>query len=470
MFFLIAVMIVISCSSNPADLQEEENWPAYAKWTKSVMQQVYWNEQQNNLTKIYQILLPNDPLQLEYNINLRMQDESEKQGCFIMYTKDYRQFRQEEQALQQYLLTAMTIYDLQEGVTDVSYHTSSVSLTGLTVTNDLSELPEPLTAYQQDEAGLKRLLEQLQVEQAKEKAKELWRLWQHMEQEKQQYQVIKDTFSRYDVQCGTIGWANYWGKQPYELCFNINKTNQFFEQRKSKLDYQKTALLLFAQYPDLQEVAFWFWGSVASQSSSLSELLVYSREDLEHIYGSLQLTEQQPIIEQLQTLLNRAQAYGEPEKYSQPQLEFYDKLCQIDFEVLGYHTNMQETAVRFSLLPDQQPVDDGCYLRMHLVTTEDENGGRTIVEDNSSLWIYGQQADWQQMGPPVLQWETSDAENCQLNYRGRYRIVVSRWDRALRQALEDLGGVKAENSPSPWVVVYSGTLTFQQQLPQLCFV
>lgn len=113
----------------------------------------------------------------------------------------------------------------------------------------------------------------------------------------------------------------------------------------------------------------------------------------------MQLVHERPVSEQLQQILQRVQANGEPEQYGWPQLTFYQKLRQIDFEYLDYNKqyvqtqqNIEVHGLHFSLLPNQTPLDDGCYLKMQLVTTEDGNEGRKSIEGTSSLWIYGQQA------------------------------------------------------------------------------
>ena len=94
-----------------------------------------------------------------------------------------------------------------------------------------------------------------------------------------------------------------------------------------------------------------------------------------------------------------------------------------------------------------------------------------LVEGASSLWIYGKQAQWQQIAEPVLQWQTAEAGMCSLCYEGEYCIAVSRWNRELQEALEALGGEQLAEGASLWTVMYHGNLTFQQQLPQsvICY-
>ena len=123
--------------------------------------------------------------------------------------------------------------------------------------------------------------------------------------------------------------------------------------------------------------------------------------------------------------------------------------------------------MRFSLLPEQQPLDDSCYLQMNLTTKADEAGNLQVLDSSSELWIYGQKAKWQENYSPAL---SQQGDTCELYCSGYYEIVVSCWDTDLRRALENMGGEAQSSRPSPWALVYRGTRTFEQQLPLECFM
>ena len=153
-------------------------------------------------------------------------------------------------------------------------------------------------------------------------------------------------------------------------------------------------------------------------------------------------------------------------------MELADRLRRVEFDPLTPSvpeingTRGARHRLRFSLLPGQFPKEDGCYLQMDFVTVCQDRNTPQLIEGTSALWVYGKKAQWQQTAEPILQWQTAEAGMCSVRYEGDYGIVVARWDKQLQAALEALGGQPLAEHPSPWTVVYSGTLVFQQQFPQ----
>ncbi len=61
--FLIAVMVMVSyTSSSPQDEEVQYEWRSY-----SLFERVYWVNQSETMTEIYNILYPDDPIDLQMN-------------------------------------------------------------------------------------------------------------------------------------------------------------------------------------------------------------------------------------------------------------------------------------------------------------------------------------------------------------------------------------------------------------------
>jgi len=243
------------------------------------------------------------------------------------------------------------------------------------------------------------------------------------------------------------------------------------EQKKSRLDYEKSAILIFAQNPQLSEIEFRFLGNQLNWGVGYTNETVYFRRDeLERRCGPLAFTAHGTLEEQAQVWFAKAETAGFAEPGGQPVLEFDEKLRRLEWyyddEKSKAHYDKNETylQLRFSLLPDKAPDDGGCYLQMEFVQPDGEL--RTAERNTSAIWIYGEQARWQQLtAPTAVQKEAHTYDTArEILCSGEYQIVVSRWDKQLRAGLEALGGQIVEEQSTPWSVVYKGTLVFQQQI------
>lgn len=488
-FVLLAVIISMVCVSNPVEFDEwgnpvrpqatkrSEILPPSASESNSVMQKIYWQDEKTHNNQVYYILFPNDPLQLQGYISI---SDAADGVTFSFPDTDTARYQTVKKQLEQYMLTMALLCDF-ENCAASTYKVADEGNSWISVIEEPSDeflqYTEKLPSYPKNSTGLRQLLTDLEIESAEEKAALLWPIGRQMAESKQRMEKVQQNFSYYDVY--SDAWAcndierEKTGK--YYLYYYLDK-DDLWQQRKGLdvVDYQKLSMLMFALYPNLDELGFYFNGSLREHWSGASEALYFSRTDLERQFGSLLLDEEQPMAGQLSDLnylMQRADSFGVPQVTAQPQLEFYEKLRRI--EVIwdsSPNTDGCDTLVRFSLLPDQKPVDDGCYLQMNLTTEKDNEGNLQLLDSSSELWIYGQKAKWQESYPPVLTWQGEKPDYCELLCRGQYEIVVSRWDDELRSALEELGGKAEPCEASTWTVVYRGTLTFEQQLPLECFM
>lgn len=491
-FVLLVLMIGMVCVSNPLEFDEwgnpikqEESYkseilPPSANESNSVMQKTYWQDEKVQITQVYHILFPDNPLQLQGYITISDRPDDSSPKCYFTFGDiDTERYQTAKTQLEAYMLTMALLCDLENCT--VTTHEALDGENGWRIVNEeLSEkflhYAEKLSTYPKEQAGLQQLLTDLHIPQAKEKAALLWPLGEQMTENRQRMEKVQRHFSWYDVYSDTFATNDIWLEQTgkYYLYYYLDK-DDLWQQRKGREveDYQKLSLLMFSLYPDLEELGFRFYGRLHESWSGTSDVLHYTRADLERQFGPLQLDETEPMAAQLADLaylMRRADSLGVPQVTAQPQLPFYEKLRRIELvQDAAPGTDGRYTQVRFSLLPEQKPLDDGCYLQMDVTTKTDEAGKPQVLHSSSVLWIYGQKAKWQENYSPVLTQKEAAPEYCELLCSGRYEIVVSRWDDELRSALEDLGGKAEFNRSSPWTVVYRGTLTFEQQLPENSF-
>lgn len=467
---IIGIMVAVSCLSNPIMSSSEENLYPRPKSGQTLLQQAYWKDQKSNLLDLYQILFADDPLNLAKNsIELDFYfGWGERMGQFTFRTKSAQGFDElQKHCAAQYMEMASFLYQLESYDGDVFY-LNSLQFMG-TEMQICSQSERKKASYTKE--GLHALLDRVELSLSDEQVEQAWQLGQRIGQQQRQMEVIAEQFSAYDLSCD----IDVSGIDQVTVRLYQSETAAAVE--RNEVDYRKLALLIFSCCPDWRELQFDLFGRyfAASEDSGSWELnyqLQYSRAELEQQYGVLKLDTTQPVKEQLQRLLAQVQPIVRADIVCSPQMELADRLRRVEFNPLVPSASLfdgirgERHCLRFSLLTGQFPKEDGCYLQMDFVTAGGYRNTPQLVESTSSLWIYGKQAQWQQTAEPVLQWQTAETGMCSLRYEGAYYITVSRWDQDLREALEALGGEQLAESPSPWTVVYSGKLTFQQQLPQ----
>ncbi len=270
---------------------------------------------------------------------------------------------------------------------------------------------------------------------------------------------VQEAFPFYDmICCGALSY-NFSLPEPgtYSVQFTVDERDAYLREREKKprLDYEKSAILLFAQYPQLVDVEFCFLGqSFIWGTSFTNETLHFSRSEMEQQCGSLALLADKTVTEQVQPWFARAEAFG-VRSHMDSRRWIFMKNCgawngtMIQKKTDAHYASGEEyNSLRFSLLPNQSPVDGGCYLQMEFVKPWEEPAAEQSV---SSVWIYGKQAQWQELiAPTVTETERYEyAARREILCSGYYRIVVSRWDMELRKALEALGGQVAAEQAAP---------------------
>ena len=481
---IIGIMVAVSCLSNPIAPSSEEN--LYQQESRqSIFYQDYYLDLQPDLQAVYEILWPDNPLQLRQMIAYHpkgtlysvtgydareeiVQNPEERSGSFQFSTNRYLAFQQHKQQMEQYMRVAMALLQIERADAMVTYRRSEQTDVGqyLDVALTLTDAP-------QNQMELQQLLEAWGIERAEERAAQLWPIGETMRRREQQMLEVQEAFPFYDmICCGALSY-NFSLPEPgtYSVQFTVDERDAYLREReKTRLDYEKSAILLFAQYPQLVDVEFCFLGqSFIWGTSFTNETLHFSRSELEQQCGSLALLADKTVTEQVQPWFARAEAFGVPEPYGQPQMDFYEKLRRMEWYYdtektdAHYASGEEYNSLRFSLLPNQSPVDGGCYLQMEFVKPWEEPAAEQSV---SSVWIYGKQAQWQELiAPTVTETERYEyAARWEILCSGYYRIVVSRWDMELRKALEALGGQVAAEQAAPWTVIYEGRLTFQQEI------
>ena len=481
---VIGIMVAVSCLSNPITPSLEKN--LYQQESrKSIFYQNYYLDLEPDLQAVYEILWPDNPLQLRQMIAYHpkgtlysvtgydvreeiVQNPEERSGSFQFSTNRYLAFQQHKPQMEQYMRVAMALLQIERADALVVYRRSEETDVGqyLDVALTLTDAP-------QNQMELQQLLEAWEIEQAEERAAQLWPIGENMRRREQQMLEVQEAFPFYDmICCGALSYNFSLPEQgTYSVQFTVDERDAYLREReKTRLDYEKSAILLFAQYPQLVDVEFCFLGqSFIWGISFANETLHFSRNELEQQCGLLALSSDKTVTEQVQPWFARAEAFGVPEPYGQPQMDFHEKLRRMEWYYdtektdAHYASGEEYNNLRFSLLPNQSPVDGGCYLQMEFVKSWEESAAEQSV---SSVWIYGKQARWQELiAPTVIETERYEyGAKREILCSGYYRIVVSRWDMELRKALEALGGQVAAEQAAPWTVIYEGRLAFQQEI------
>lgn len=471
-FAMIVILVVISCSSNP--VQEDMDMPYSWQNPKmySLMENAFWLGENQTLTMVYELLYPDDPLALDSNILFQeTKGRDYKTGCFSIYSRNSRDTEKlQEQTMFQYMEAASFLYQIDDYSAVLYFQTQAMSTDAK---GDSRLTLEQRMAYPYTKAGLEQVLQDIGLNRSDADIEALWKIGERVSREERQMQMILDSFSDYDLQSSSIFLQD--GKSD-SLYVRLDESEELFAVDRSETDYLKTALLIFSYCPQLNQIDMALVGrpyyvSRSARSYETNYWLTYQREELEARYGALKIDETRAVAEQLTELLNRV----EPVTRSVarlPEMSFAEEMKRIEFDpVVPYHAKGEYERLRFSLLPGQFPLDDGCYLQMDMVVAGDEMITPKLVESDSSLWIYGEEAQWKQTAEPVMQWNTAEDGMALVRFEGTYQVVVPRWDAELRQALEDLGGVPLEDDASLWTLVYGGNLVFQQLFPHevLCY-
>lgn len=474
---VMGIMVAVSCLSNPIVPSVKEAVYPRPTSEQTLLQQAYWKSQKNNLVDLYQILFADNPLNLAKNsIELDFYlgwGGNERSGRFTFRAKRMRGFDEvQKHCAAQYMEIVSFLYKIESYDGNVYYVNRMKSMGDEAQICTQSERKK--ASYTKD--GLYTLLKRLKLSLSDKQVEQVWQLGQQVRQQERQMEVLAEQFSAYDFSCDTT--FSDVGKLTVQLWQSETAT----AVERNEVDYRKTAMLIFASCPNLQKIQFHIYSRyfAISESSGAWELnyqLQYSRAELEQQYGALKLATNQSVKAQLQMLLAQVQPIAKKDIVLSPQMELADRLRRVEFDpsILSVQViddiRGERHCLRFSLLPGQFPKKDGCYLQMDFVTVGDYLKTPRLVEGASSLWIYGKQAQWQQIAEPVLQWQTAEAGMCSLCYEGEYCIAVSRWNRELQEALEALGGEQLAEGASLWTVMYHGNLTFQQQLPQsvICY-
>lgn len=479
-------MTAVACMSDPiAPSMAEALYQQESR--QSVFYQCDYLDMQPDLQAIYQIVLPDDPLRLQPMISYipngvvhflvngdritMMRDPQERKGVFHFRTDDYEQFQRQRPQMEQYMRVVMALLQVEEAGATVIYARDETT----DISDDIIHAPTGLRLEDapQGQAELERYLVAWGVEAADQRAAQLWPYAEKLRSRERLMRAVQEAFPFYDML--SIGSLSYSFSLPeqdaYQVAFTVNERDTYLREReKTRLDYEKAAILLFAQYPNLQHVEFDILG-LAMQWGVVyrNESLYFSRVQLEQQCGRLAFAGDNAVAEQAQPWFAKVEAKEIAEPYGQPQMAFSEKLRRLEWcydqEKTDAHYAQKEDYfnLRFSLLPEAFPADDGCYLQMEFVKPYAEE---KAAQSMASLWIYGQQAQWQTLAAPTIEEiETDDYHTARVvRCSGTYRIVVSRWDRKLRQALEEIGGAVAAEQTAPWSVVYQGRLDFEQTL------
>ncbi len=466
-FALIAVMVVGSCITNP---MQEGSWGS--QWgesmTDSLLEQTYWLDQSETMTAVYAMLYPDDPLDVKMDVLFQESHGRDyRTGEFTVYSGLHKAEDSEaiDQILFSYTELLSFLYQIDDYGAGIHYQNHGFSKSAERSPAALTK--EQRMAYPQTKDGLQQLLNDMGFSAEVDVVDALWQIAQDVDQQEQQMRQMQQVFSEYDLQVESAFWYT---AEKNTVYVRLDESEKLYAVDRSEEDYLKTALLIFASCPHIDHLELAFVGrpyatSESSSSYATNYWLQYHRDDLEQQYGFLQIQDNMALEEQLKGLLQKVQPV---EHYNTqlPEMTFTEQLKRIEFDpIVPHEKNTTYNRLLFSLLPEQFPEEDGCYLKMNLIIAGAEGIPPRLVDGDSSMWIYGEKAQWKETAEPIVQWKTQETNMALVRVEGEYQIVVSRWDKELIDALEMLGGTLMEDQSSLWTVVYGGKLIFQQLLP-----
>ncbi len=301
--FLIAVLVMISFTDNSAQDEEiQYEWRSY-----SLFERAYWINQSETMTEIYEILYPDDPIDLQMNTNFDDLIINEQYvGYFSIYSNLHSvQIASDiDEIIFPYTDVLSFIYQIGDYSVNINYQNYSIAKGPERNAAALKKIERLAYPYTRD--GLQSLLNDSGFAMRDKDVDALWQISQRVNQQERQMQLMQDMFADYDVQIEALA-INYDADD--QVYVWINESGELDGAQRTEYDYLITALLVLASCPEIDQLDLAFIEEIVrgedGDSYEIDTQLAYQRDELEAEYGTLNFNPEQPVEEQIQILLER---------------------------------------------------------------------------------------------------------------------------------------------------------------------
>ncbi len=302
--FLIAAMVWVSFTSNSAQDEEiQYEWCSY-----SLFERVYWINQSETMTEIYDILYPDDPIDLQMNTSFDDLLINERHvGYFSVYSNlnSVQILRDIDEIIFPYTDVLSFIYQIGDYSVNINYLNYSIAKGPEQNAAALKKLERMAYPYTKD--GLQSLLDDSVFEMRGDDVDALWQISRRVNQQKLQMQLMQDMFAEYDVQIEALALDYDEEDQVYVW---ISESEELDGTQRTEYDYLVTAMLVLASCPEIDQLDLAFIGDMVTGESGepsyeIDTRLTYHRDELEAEYGKLKFDPELMVEEQIQILLER---------------------------------------------------------------------------------------------------------------------------------------------------------------------